>query len=41
MKLLNVIDEFTRECPAILIDRRIDAVAEATVERFGPRVLPR
>ena len=25
LKLLNVIDEYTRECPAILVDRRIDA----------------
>ncbi len=25
MKLLNVIDEFTRECPAILVERGIDA----------------
>lgn len=25
LKLLNVIDEFTRECPAILVDRGIDA----------------
>ena len=25
LKLLNVIDEFTRECPAILVDRNIDA----------------
>ena len=31
MKLLNVIDEFTRACPAILIDRRIDADAVAAV----------
>mgnify|MGYP002084552718 CR=1 FL=1 len=25
LKLLNVIDEYTRECPAILVDRGIDA----------------
>jgi putative transposase len=25
LKLLNVIDEHTRECPAIIVDRRIDA----------------
>ena len=25
LKLLNVIDEFTRECPAIVVDRNIDA----------------
>ncbi|WP_268962987.1 IS3 family transposase [Rhabdothermincola sediminis] len=25
LKLLNVVDEFTRECPAIVVDRRIDA----------------
>lgn len=25
LKMLNVIDEFTRECPAIVVDRRIDA----------------
>jgi putative transposase len=25
LKLLNVIDEYTRECPAILVDRSIDA----------------
>jgi putative transposase len=25
LKLLNVIDEFTRECPAIVVDRSIDA----------------
>src|SRR3954453_5824501 len=27
IKLLNVIDEFTRECPAIVVDRSIDADA--------------
>ncbi|MCP5034665.1 MAG: IS3 family transposase, partial [Actinomycetia bacterium] len=25
LKMLNVIDEYTRECPAIVVDRRIDA----------------
>ncbi len=25
LKLLNVVDEYTRECPAIVVDRRIDA----------------
>jgi putative transposase len=25
LKLLNIIDEFTRECPAIVVDRSIDA----------------
>ena len=25
LKLLNVIDEFTRECPAIVVARNIDA----------------
>jgi putative transposase len=25
LKLLNIVDEFTRECPAILVDRSIDA----------------
>ena len=25
LKLLNVVDEFTRECPAIVVDRNIDA----------------
>ena len=25
LKLLNVIDEYTRECPTILVERRIDA----------------
>ena len=31
LKLLNVIDEFTRECPVILVDRRIDADAVVAV----------
>jgi hypothetical protein len=25
LKLLNIVDEFTRECPAIVVDRHIDA----------------
>src|SRR5690606_40821233 len=25
LKLLNIVDEFTRECPAIVVDRSIDA----------------
>ena len=25
LKLLNVVDEFTRECPAIVVERRLDA----------------
>ena len=31
LKLLNVIDEYTRECPAIHVDRRIDADAVVAV----------
>jgi len=31
LKLLNVIDEFTRECPAIVVDRSIDADAVAAL----------
>ena len=31
LKLLNVIDEFTRECPVILVERRIDADAVVAV----------
>ena len=31
LKLLNVIDEFTRECPVIRVDRRIDADAVVAV----------
>jgi putative transposase len=35
LKLLNVIDEFTRECPAIVVDRSIDADAVvATLDRL-------
>lgn len=36
LKLLNVIDEHTRECPAIVVDRSIDAdKVVATLERLG------
>jgi putative transposase len=31
LKLLNVIDEFTRECPAVVVDRSIDADAVVAV----------
>lgn len=35
LKLLNVIDEFTRECPAIVVDRSIDADrVVATLDRL-------
>ena len=35
MKLLNVIDEFTRECPAIVVERSIDADrVVATLDRL-------
>ena len=35
LKLLNVIDEYTRECPAIVVDRSIDADAVvATLDRL-------
>jgi putative transposase len=36
LKLLNVIDEFTRECPAIVVDRNIDAdKVVATLDRLA------
>ena len=36
IKLLNVIDEYTRECPAIVVARSIDAdQVVATLERFA------
>jgi putative transposase len=36
IKLLNVIDEFTRECPAIVVDRSIDAdKVVATLDRLA------
>jgi putative transposase len=35
IKLLNVVDEFTRECPAIVVDRSIDAdKVVATLDRL-------
>jgi putative transposase len=35
IKMLNVIDEFTRECPAIVVDRTIDAdKVVATLDRL-------
>ena len=38
LKLLNVIDEFTRECPAIVVDRSIDADAVvAILDRLAAR----
>ncbi len=42
LKLLNVIDEFTRECPAIVVDYSIDAdrvvglLERLVIERGGP-----
>jgi len=36
VKMLNVIDEYTRECPAIVVDRSIDADAVvATLDRLA------
>jgi len=36
LKLLNVIDEYTRECPAIVVDRTIDAdKVVATLDRIA------
>ena len=36
LKLLNVVDEFTRECPAIVVDRSIDADrVVATLDRIA------
>jgi putative transposase len=36
LKLLNMIDEFTRECPAIVVDRHIDAdKVVATLDRLA------
>lgn len=35
LKLLNIVDEFTRECPAIVVDRSIDAdKVVATLDRL-------
>jgi len=34
-KLLNIVDEYTRECPAIVVDRSIDAdKVVATLDRL-------
>ena len=36
LKLLNIVDEFTRECPAIVVERSIDAdLVVATLDRLG------
>ena len=36
IKLLNIVDEFTRECPAIVVDRSIDADrVVATLDRLA------
>jgi putative transposase len=36
IKLLNIVDEFTRECPAIVVERSIDAdLVVATLERVA------
>ena len=36
IKLLNVVDEFTRECPAIVVERSIDAdLVVATLDRLA------
>jgi len=36
LKLLNVVDEYTRECPAIVVGRSIDAdIVVATLERLA------
>jgi putative transposase len=36
LKLLNIVDEFTRECPAIVVDRSIDADrVVATLDRLA------
>ena len=35
LKLLNIVDEFTRECPAIVVERSIDADrVVATLDRL-------
>jgi putative transposase len=35
LKMLNIVDEFTRECPAIVVERNIDAdLVVATLERL-------
>ena len=36
LKLLNIVDEFTRECPAIVVERSIDAdLVVATLDRLA------
>ena len=36
LKLLNIVDEFTRECPAIMVERSIDAdLVVATLDRLA------
>jgi putative transposase len=36
LKLLNIVDEYTRECPAIVVDRSIDADrVVATLDRLA------
>lgn len=36
IKLLNIVDEFTRECPAIVVERSIDAdLVIATLDRLA------
>ena len=45
LKLLNVVDEYTRECPAIVVDRSIDAdkvvatLDRMMTERGAPRLV--
>jgi putative transposase len=45
LKLLNIVDEYTRECPAIVVDRGIDAdrvvaaLDRITLERGAPAFL--
>jgi putative transposase len=43
LKLLNIVDEFTRECPAIVVERSIDAdLVVATLDRLSiERGVPR
>jgi putative transposase len=36
LKMLNIVDEFTRECPAIVVERNIDAdLVVATLDRLA------
>ncbi len=38
LKLLNIVDEYTRECPAIVVDRSVDAdKVVATLDRLALR----